>query len=217
MAETLNDFTRAQLDTYVNDLFAPEDDVLQWIQAEAARQQMPAISVRPFEGRLLQFLIYASQARRVVEIGTLAGYSGTWMARALPTDGRLYTLEKSSKHAAVARASFARAGLSDRVELLEGDAQGHLRQLTARGPFDLVFIDADKGGYPGYLDWAVDNLRPGGMVVAHNAFRSGKILAPEDADDRAMGAFNAALAGHPRLEGMILAIGDGLAVGVKKV
>jgi caffeoyl-CoA O-methyltransferase len=216
MADTLNDLTRAKLDEYVSELYVNEDDVLKYIQAEAERQQMPAISVRPFEGRLLQFLVYATNAKKVIEIGALAGYSGTWIARALPTDGKLYTLEKSSKHAAVARASFERAGVSGKVELLEGDAQDSLRKLASKAPFDLIFIDADKAGYPAYLAWSVENLRPGGMVAAHNAFRNGKVIAPESDDDRAMGAFNRALAAEPRLESFILAIGDGMAVGVKK-
>lgn len=205
-----------QLDQYVTDLFAREDEVLARIRAETARQQMPAINLKPFEGRLLQFLIYALAARKVVEIGTLAGYSGVWIARALPPGGKLYTLEKSSKHAEVARASFERAGLADRVELLEGAAQDWLPKLAAKGPFDLVFIDADKGGYPGYLAWAIDNLRLGGMVAAHNAFRNGKVLAPQSDDDQMIQAFNRALADDTRLESMILAIGDGMAVGIKK-
>jgi caffeoyl-CoA O-methyltransferase len=216
MADTLNDLTRAKLDDYVSELYVNEDEVLKGIQAEAERQQMPAISVRPFEGRLLQFLVYSTNAKKVIEIGALAGYSGTWIARALPADGKLYTLEKSSKHAAVARSSFERAGVSNKVELLEGDAQDSLKKLTSKGPFDLIFIDADKPGYPAYLAWSVDNLRPGGMVAAHNAFRSGKVLAPESDDDRAMDAFNRALAAESRLESFILAIGDGMAVGVKK-
>ncbi len=205
-----------RLDQYVTDLFAREDDVLAWIKAETVRHQMPAINLKPFEGRLLQFLIYALGARKVVEIGTLAGYSGVWIARALPPGGKLYTLEKSSKHAEVARASFERAGVADCVELLEGAGQDQLPKLAARGPFDLVFIDADKGSYPNYLAWAIDNLRPGGMVAAHNAFRHGQVLAPESDDDRMIQAFNKALADDSRLESTILAIGDGMAVGIKK-
>lgn len=206
----------SSLDDYVIDLFAPEDDALQWVQAETAKHDLPAISIRPFEGRLLQFLLKAVNARKVVEIGALGGYSGVWMARALPADGKLHTLEKSSKHAKVARASFARAGLGDKVELMEGAANDLLPKLVTKGPFDFVFIDADKGGYPAYLAWAVDNLRSGGMVAAHNAFRGGAVIAPEGEDDRAMDAFNRSLADHPRLESMILGIGDGMAVGIKK-
>lgn len=208
--------TLAQLNDYITDLFAPEDDALRWIQAEAARRELPAISVKAHEGRLLQFLVRAVGARAVVEIGTLAGYSAVWMARALPPDGKLYTLEKSGKHAEVARASFTRAGVSERVELLEGDAHESLRRLHPRAPFDFVFIDAEKAGYAPYLAWAVEHLRPGGMVAAHNAFRGGKVLKPESDDDRAMQSFNRALADDLRLDSLILAIGDGMAVGIRR-
>ncbi len=216
MADAMNDTLRMKLDEYVDKLYVSEDDTLKWIQAEADRNELPTISVRPFEGRLLQMLIYISGAKTVVEIGALAGYSGTWIARALPPDGKLYTLEKSSKHAAVSRASFQKAGVSDKVELLEGDAHDSLKKLAARGPFDVVFIDADKESYPAYLAWAVENLRKGGLVAAHNAFRSGRVLDPKEEPDRMMDVFNQALAKETRLESFILAIGDGLAVGVKK-
>ena len=216
MADILNDSTRTKLDEYVSSIYVQEDDAFNWIQAEATRQQLPNISIRAFEGRLLQMMVIISGAKKVVEIGALAGYSGTWLARALPEGGKLYTLEKSSKHAGVARSSFERAGVSDKVELMEGDALDSLKKLAPRGPFDLVFIDADKGGSPAYLEWAVANLRPGGIVAAHNAFRSGKILSPQDDDDRGMDDFNRALANNPKLESFIFAIGDGMAVGVKK-
>lgn len=207
---------RSQLDGYVTDLYAQEDDTLRWIQQEANRHELPTISLKPFEGRLMQFLVGLVGAKKIVEIGTLAGYSGVWMARALPADGKLYTLEKSSKHAQVARASFQRAGVVNKVEILEGDARESLRKLSAKGPFDLVFIDADKASYPDYLAWAVDNLRPGGLVTAHNAFRGGSILQPQSEEDRAMLAFNQSIADNPKLDAMILAVGDGMAVGIKK-
>ncbi|MCA0457628.1 MAG: O-methyltransferase [Chloroflexi bacterium] len=216
MADALNDTLRTLLDTYVADTFVQEDDVLQWVQSEAARHELPAISVRGFEGRLLQMLVYISGAKQIVEIGTLAGYSGVWLARALPAGGRLYTLEKSSKHAAVARATFERAGLNRKVELLEGDAMTSLNQLAPRNPFDMVFIDADRPHYHDYLNWAAENLRPGGLVAAHNAFRSGRVLAPENEDDRFVAAFNAALAKDTRFEAFVMAIGDGLSVGVRR-
>lgn len=216
MADVLNDMMRARLDEYVEALFVTEDDVLKTIQAEADRQQMPQISIRAFEGRLLQMLVYMTGAKKIIEIGALAGYSGVWLARALPADGKLYTLEYSSKHAAVSRASFEKAGVSDRVTLIEGRGVDSLATLVSEGPFDLVFIDADKLSYPAYLEWAAENLRPGGLVAAHNAFRSGKVIDQQSDDDRAMDAFNRALAAEPRLESFILAIGDGMAVGVKR-
>jgi caffeoyl-CoA O-methyltransferase len=152
----------------------------------------------------------------VVEIGTLAGYSAIWMARALPPDGKLYTIEKSSKHAQIAQASFQRAGLDKKIELREGAASDWLPKLVGQGPFDFVFIDADKEGYPDYLNWAVENLRLGGIVTAHNAFRHGAVLAPKTNEDRGMDDFNKLIASDPRLESVILAVGDGMAAGIKK-
>jgi caffeoyl-CoA O-methyltransferase len=212
VAKTINN----PIDRYIADLFAPEDEVLQWIQAEADRQDIPPISIRADEGRLLQILMWAVGARTAVEIGVLAGYSGVWMARALPADGRLYALELSSRHARIARASFARAGVADRVELIEGRAMESLRRLEGRGPFDFIFIDADKGSYVEYLDWSAANLRPGGIVAAHNAIWGGNVLAPNNDHDRAVDAFNRALAADARLEATIIAAGDGLAVGIRK-
>lgn len=205
-----------RMNAYITELFAPEDDVLRSIQEEAKLHGLPDISIQPFEGRLMQWLMRSINAGRVVELGTLAGYSGVWIARALPPGGRLYTLEKNGQHASVARRSFERAGVADRVELLEGSAIEQLVGLAPRGPFDMVFIDADKVSYEVYLAWAINNLRPGGMLAAHNALRGGRITAPESDDDRAMAAFNRALATDSRLDSFILAIGDGMAVGIKR-
>ena len=201
---------------YVTEIFAAEDDSLRQIQEETRHNNMPQISLAPQEGRLLQFLVHSVGARKAVEIGTLAGYSGTWLARALPEDGKLITLEMDSKHARVARANFERAGVSGKVELIEGPALHSLEKIQDRGPFDFVFIDADKGGYPRYLEWAISNLRPGGMVAAHNAFRGGGVVNPGNDDDRGMHQFNRSIAEDKRLFGTILAIGDGMAVGIKK-
>lgn len=204
------------LDQYINNLFAQEDAALRHIKEETERHEMPTIHVQPHEGRLLQLLVYLTGARQVVEIGTLAGYSATWIARALPDDGKLYTLEKSGKHAQVARGSLENAGLNGKVELLEGDARASLEKLRGKGPFDMVFIDADKASYTHYLDWAIDNLRVGGLVAAHNAWWSGRVLNPESDDDHAMHNFNKALADHPQLQATILAVGDGMALAVKR-
>ncbi len=206
-----------KLDAYIGELFAQEDDALLWIQAEAQRSGLPTISVQPFEGKLLYLLVKSLGAKRAVEIGTLAGYSGTWIARALPADGKLYTLERSGKHAAVARASFERAGVADRVELLEGPADQSLERISSKGPFDFVFIDADKPSYSVYFEWAANHLRPGGMVAAHNALRGGRVVAPETDDDRGMANFNRTLAQDSRFDSLILNIGDGTAVGIRKV
>jgi caffeoyl-CoA O-methyltransferase len=211
-----NERQLAPLDQYVVDLFSSEDEVLTWIQAEADRNGLPQISIRPHEGRLLQILMKALVARKVLEIGTLAGYSTVWLARALPVDGKLITLEKSSKHAEVARTSIDRAGLDKKVTIWEGNAADLLEKARMQAPFDFIFIDADKTSYVNYLEWAAENLRPGGMVTAHNAYRGGRILAPESDDDKAIAQFNETLAHHPRFESTIIGVGDALAVGLKK-
>lgn len=212
----MDEKTQEALSRYVADLFATEDETLQWIQAETVRNDMPQISLTAEEGRLLQFLVQSVGAKKAVEIGALAGYSGTWIARGLSAGGRLYTLEVSSKHAEVARASFEKAGVGDRVELIEGPALESLKSLSSQGPFDFIFIDADKAGYPDYLAWAVENLRPGGIVAAHNAFRHGAIINPTSEDDKGMDAFNRSLASDSRLESTIISVGDGMAVGIRK-
>ncbi|MFN8441592.1 MAG: O-methyltransferase [Caldilineaceae bacterium] len=205
-----------EIENYINQLFAQEDDALQHIRAESKRNGLPEISVTPHEGALLQMLLRAVGAKKAVEIGALGGYSGTWLARGLPADGVLYTLELSGKHAEVARNNFQRAGISDRVKLIEGDAQKSLQKLSAEGPFDFVFIDADKGGYPAYFAWAAKNLRSGGMVTAHNALREGRVINPQSDDEKAIADFNRTLAEHPDFYGLVLNIGDGTAVGIRK-
>lgn len=201
---------------YVNQLFAPEDEILQWVQLQCREQGLPPISVQPHEGRLLQMLMYLIGAQKVVEIGTLGGYSGIWMARALAKDGKIFTLEIDEKHAKVAQASFDRAGVSERVKILVGDANKNLCQLDTVGPHDFIFIDADKVSYPQYLSWSVANLRKGGIVCAHNALRRGAVIDPKGEDNLALATFNRSLAEDERLESHLFALGDGLAVAIRR-
>lgn len=160
---------------FVTGLIGREDDVLRSIREDTPKQGLPAISIGPDEGRLLHFLASAGGARKIVEVGTLAGYSACWLARALPADGALHTVEYDPRHAAVARANIARAGLSGRVTVHEGAGAKVLPTLEKLGPFDLCFIDADKAGYPGYARWALKNLRPGGLVICDNAYLFGTL------------------------------------------
>ena len=201
---------------YITSQFARPDAVLQQVLTAIPARGLPAITIKPEEGRFLQFLVRANGARRVVEIGTLGGYSGIWLARGLPADGRLITLEKEPKHAEVAREHFALAGLEARVDLRLGDANDLLPALAAEGPFDFCFIDADKLGYDAYLTWALANIRPGGLVAAHNAFRGGAVLntADQSPDMVYMRQFNERFASEPRLLSTIYPAGDGLLVGV---
>ncbi len=207
---------RDALDRYVTDLFAPEDDVLKEIQARADANELPSISIKPYEGRLLQFLLQSIGAKKVVEVGALAGYSGVWLARGLPADGQIYVVEKSSKHAAIVRESFVNAGLTGRAHVLEGDALVMLSKLTPHGPFDFVFIDADKVSSPRYLDWAVRNLRDGGIVAIHNAYRRGAVLNPQTVDDHAVDDINRAVAARSDLFATIIGVGDGLLAAIKR-
>jgi caffeoyl-CoA O-methyltransferase len=203
---------------YVRELFAVEDEALKLSGAISIERGIPRISIRPEEGRMLQFMLAAVGAKKVVEIGTLAGYSGTWMARALPENGRLISLEIDEDHAEAAREVFEKAGVADRVEVRVGPAMETLVEIEGRGPFDAVFIDADKTGYPDYLAWAIENIRVGGLVMGHNTFRKGAIANPE-AQDRpdviAMKKFNERLANDPRLLGTIIPVGDGIGAAIK--
>jgi caffeoyl-CoA O-methyltransferase len=202
---------RAMIERELTARFAPEDDALLGAKARADAAGMPAIQISPVQGKLLQVLAVACGARKILEIGALAGYSGTWLARALPSDGRLITLEVSAQHAAVARETFAAAGVADRVELRLGPALETLAGLTSEAPFDLIFIDADKGNYPAYLDWAVRLSRPGSIIVADNVIRSGRAFLSPPPDESAEGAaaYNAKLLADPRLISVAFPMDDG--------
>jgi caffeoyl-CoA O-methyltransferase len=186
-ASKLEGYGSKPLLDFVTGLVGREDDVLRSIREETPKRGLPAISVGPDEGRILHFLASACAARRIVEVGTLAGYSACWLARALPAGGALHTVEYDPRHAAVARENVARAGLSGKVTVHEGPGSAVLPKLEKHGPFDLCFIDADKAGYPGYARWAAKNLRAGGLVVCDNAYLFG-LLHREDlpaAEERA--------------------------------
>ena len=172
--------------------------------------------MKPEEGRFLELLARACGARLAVEIGTLGGYSGIWIARGLAPGGRLLTLEASEHHAGVARRAFERAEVADRVEILVGDAHQSLPRIAPRGPFDFCFIDAEKTGYPAYVDWALAHVRPGGVIAAHNAFRGGALLDPSvrDSDTDAVRATNERFARDPRLVATIFPAGDGTVIGI---
>lgn len=206
-----------RLDEYVRGLYAVEDDLLAELRAEIPRRGMPEIQISPTQGRLMQVLLLSIGARRVLEIGTLGGYSAVWMARALPAGGRLITLELEAERAALARDYAARAGLGDVIEVQVGDARELLAGLIAARPepFDAVFIDADKAGYPEYLDRALELVRPGGLILGDNAFRDGRVV-DDDPDEATQGilAYNERIAGDDRLESTIVPIRDGLAVSV---
>ncbi|MFI5272625.1 MAG: O-methyltransferase [Ktedonobacterales bacterium] len=203
--------TRAFIETTLTSMYAPDDDALRGAIAAAAASDMPAIQISPLQGRLLQVLALACGARKMLEIGALAGYSSIWLARALPPDGKLISLEISEKHAAVARASLARAGVADRAEVRVGPGAELLPALASEAPFDLVFIDADKPGYPTYLEWALKLTRPGSVIVADNCIRGGKPLREGAADDPTLAgiaSYDQRVASDPRLLSVVLPLDD---------
>ena len=207
-----------RIDSYVEGLFAPSDPALEVALHRARRAGLPEIHVSPNEGRLLQLLAQIAGAKRILEVGTLGGYSTIHLARALPEDGALVSLELDERYAAVARENIAEAGLGDKVEVRVGDGRGLLAEMVENdaGPFDLIFIDADKVSYPEYLEWSLQLSQPGSLILADNAIRGGSVLDPEDESARATREFNETLAKDVRLSALILPLirerVDGLAI-----
>jgi predicted O-methyltransferase YrrM len=196
------------VDDHLVDLFGLDDDVLRAAVADGLAAGMPQIQVSATLGRFLNLQARAVSARRILEIGTLAGYSSIWLARALPNDGKLVTLELEPRHAEVARGNLARAGLADLAEVRVGPAAASLEAMVNDKvePFDMVFIDADKEGYPDYLEWSLKLARPGTLIVADNVVRGGAIIDANSADTRVQGIrrFNEMLARDPRVDATIL-------------
>jgi caffeoyl-CoA O-methyltransferase len=209
----------ARVSDYVTSVYAPEDDVLAEVRARSAAAGLPDIQVAALDARHLEVLARANGARRAVEIGTLGGYSGVAILRGLTSDGTLDTIESEPRHAEIARESFRRAGFAARARVHVGLALEVLPTLVASGPYDLVFIDADKEGYPLYLAWAADNLRPGGIVLLDNAFLFGHLpetpAGERAVSIRAMQAVHEMLARSGRFRATPLPTGEGLAMGVR--
>jgi len=208
--ESIDEKLIDRVDRYVEALCAPHDAVLAENLKNAERAGLPSINVSPNEGKLLYLLAKVSGARHILEIGTLGGYSTTWLARALPPGGKVITLEVNPKNADVARKNLGLAGLEDQVEVRVGNAAETMRQMAAsgEGPFGLVFIDADKPRYVEYLRLALELTQSGSLILADNVIRNGRVLeaSHRDANARGAKAFNDAMAAHPRLESVILPI-----------
>jgi caffeoyl-CoA O-methyltransferase len=183
---------------YFESLFGEEDSTLREMREAAAGKGIPSIEVPPDVGRLLAILIAATGVSDVLEIGTLFGYSSILMARALPANGHITTLEVSSKHAETARSNFQRLGLADRVTVLEGDALDSLRKLASKS-FELVFIDADKPNYPSYLEAVIPLTHTGSLIVADNVWRDGSVADPQDEGTEGLAEFNRKMASDSRL------------------
>ena len=193
----------AAVDRYLAAAFVHRDAGLDAAAAAREAAGLPPVDVSPGEGKFLYLLARVREARAILEVGTFAGYSTIWLARALPPDGRLVTLEIDPARAALARANVARAGLATRVDMRVGPALDTLPRLAAEGagPFDLIFLDADKRNNPGYLEWSLRLARPGTLIVADNIVRGGAVADPETRDPDALGVrrFNEMVAADPRL------------------
>jgi predicted O-methyltransferase YrrM len=201
-----------ELYQYIINTFVKEDDVLKLVVEEAGKQGFPLIHVSPENGKFLQLLIKMISAKQVLEIGTLFGYSAIWMARGLPQDGKLITLELEKEHAAAAERNFRRAGLENKIELLLGKAVDSLDKLKGQ-KFDFVFIDADKVGYPAYFDKVIGMTNRGGIIAADNTLRKGDVVKRDvDEGTKAIQVFNRKVADDPRVESLLVPISDGLTV-----
>jgi len=191
------------VDDYINSLVVPSDPALDAAVEASAKAELPAIAVTANQGKLLHILARLVSARRILEIGTLGGYSTIWLARALPADGRLFTLEIDPKHAEIASRNVEHAGLEKKVELRLGPALDTLKRLVAeqQGPFDLSFIDADKANIPDYFTWSLKLSRPGSVIVVDNVVRKGAVIeaASKDADVQGVRRLNEMLANEPRV------------------
>ncbi|MEZ4415601.1 MAG: O-methyltransferase [Gemmatimonadota bacterium] len=194
----VNEELFAKVDAYVEGLYGGDDADLTAVEASLAEADMPRISVSPVHGRFLHLLALTRGATRILELGTLAGYSTIWMARALPPDGRLITIEADPKHQAVAQRNLERAGVAHLVEIRGGRALDVLQELRDQGahPFDLIFIDADKPPMADYFRWALQLSRPGTLIIADNVIRSGTVLDANHEEEAVQGVrrFNALLA-----------------------
>jgi predicted O-methyltransferase YrrM len=195
-----------EIDGYIEDLFGTSDEVLEATLTDSRRGGLPEINVSSNQGRLMRLLTEIAGARRILEIGTLGGYSAIHLARGLPDDGALISFEIDEHHADVARNNVERAGLSDIVEVRVGDAHELLSDLieNGEGPFDLIFIDADKEGYPDYLNASLRLVRPGSVILGDNTIRGGTVLNPREETARAAREFNRRIAEDPRLSGIVL-------------
>ncbi len=215
----------AAVDQYISQLLEPPDAVLAATEQSIIDNGIPQISISPNQGKFLYMLALLRGAKKILEIGTLGGYSTIWLARALPENGKLVTLELEPAHAAVAQKNIERAGLASKVKIKTGNALGLLPQLVAdgAGPFDMIFIDADKPPYAEYFQWALRLSHPGTLIVADNVIREGQVLESGHPDERVSGVqrFNQLLADTPSVIATIIqTVGvkeyDGMALAIVK-
>ena len=207
---------------YIETIFGEEDQHLQNIRQVAEREGRLGMQVSASEGRILQSLVYWTQAKNILEIGTLFGYSTLWMARGLRENGKITSLEKSPENAELARDHLNQTEVSEKVSIIIGDAEENLKKLEAETPFDFVFIDANKGSYPFYLEWAEAHLKSGGLIIGDNTFLFGGVYGGETSDRwgqkqiDGMKSFNAQLANSEKFQSCLIPTLEGLTVAMKK-
>ncbi|MGA2668155.1 MAG: O-methyltransferase [Ignavibacteria bacterium] len=201
---------------YILDTFVEEDDILKSVVRKTEEKDFPLIQISPELGKFLQMLVIMIRAEKILEIGTLAGYSAIWMARALPKNGKLITLERDQEHAIASRENFKRAGLEAKIEIITGDAVKSLDKLSDE-KFDLAFIDADKTKYPVYFDKVIKMMNHGGIITADNTLKKGEIIS-QTPDDEVLGTrkLNEKMSKDPRITSLLIPISDGLTLGVVK-
>jgi len=205
---------------YIIDNFAHEDEAISSVGASLPEEEK-RMQIGPDEGKILHTLVRMTGAKKIVEIGVLNGYSAVWMARAMPDGGKLYALEKNKSRIAPCQEAFNNCGVADKVEIIAGDAHENLAKIAKYGPFDMVFIDADKGGYCKYLDWAEENIRKGGLIVGDNTFLFGAVYGDNEKDVGQktidiMKEFNARLGNAEKYSGAIIPTVEGMTVAVKE-
>lgn len=224
MSDEITSQLAQKVDEYIEQLLVPHDVALEQGLKDSAAAGLPAINVSANEGKLLYLIAKMARAKRVLEIGTLGGYSTAWLARALPNDGKLITLELDQKHAEVARQNLDRAGVGDRVEVRVGKASDSLKKMIEQheAAFDVIFIDADKVGYVEYLNLSLQLTHSGSIILADNLIRNGGVMEQNPSDENARGAkaYNEALAANAKLDSLILPIIrdslDGLSISIVK-
>jgi predicted O-methyltransferase YrrM len=207
MGETISDSTWNAVEEFFDSRLLTKDEALDAALADSAAAGLPQIAVAANQGKLLNLLARLAGARSVLEIGTLGGYSTIWLARALPPDGRVISLELSPEHAEVARANIARAGFADLVDVVVGPAMTSLQALAdeGAGPFDLVFIDADKANIPEYIELALQVVRVGSLIVVDNVVRHGAVIDPDgDANSQGVRRMADLIASNPALDATVL-------------
>lgn len=214
-----------EVDSYIEALLIPQDDALLKAEESLTAENIPQISVSPNQGKLLQIMAFSCNAKRILEVGTLAGYSTIWMARALPADGKLITIEFEPHHADTAKKNIHRAGLNSKVEIITGKALEILEKMIAGNaePFDMIFIDADKPPYTEYFQQALKLSHPGTIIIADNVIRNGDILHENSSDEKVLGVqrFNKFLSDCKEVNATIIqTVGvkeyDGMAIAVVK-